>query len=388
LQRCKLDVNVCEMEAFAPNYASTKSTILLVSDGKLLSDITRNILDTINNRIGFIIVDEGWLYKNPKAQKHQALRLYTEEHPTVVLSGSIMTARDITDIYGQVAIAGRAKALAPTLTKFRSKFQNGIQGSFFTWQPKPKAYEQIMELIEPFTYVYMPEFGRISVKARIISVRPTQEQTDLFKELKETAAIEGAFELNNMANIITKAQQISNGWLKGDSGIRWFESTKLDRLSILVDELMQTDYKQVIWCAFREDIARINSALITHGYAKPENIATLQSGQPFDLDRWNKKKCRICLATEASGSSVNHFAQVPYAIYFSQDSKFHSYQQSEGRHTRRSSEHDTVYTIFLHTEKSLDSRVHYVVKQSARSEQAFIRRMDVAQWLKDSDQLL
>jgi hypothetical protein len=97
---------------------------------------------------------------------------------------------------------------------------------------------------------------------------------------------------------------------------------------------------------------------------------------------WKDKDCRICLATEASGSSVNHFAQVPYAIYFSQDTKWHSLQQSAGRHTRRSSQHTVAYNIFLHTEKFLDAQVYYTVRTSQQSERSFIRQMDVMAWLK------
>ena len=357
--------------------------IVLVSDGKLLNPVTQSTIESLVPHLGCVILDELWLYKNPKAQKHLAVREFTEDVPTIGISGSVMTARDIVDIYGQVAAVGRAQKLAPTLTKFRSKFQSGIQGNYFSWYPKPGAYQKIMELIAPFTYVYMPEIKRIESKTRIIKVLPTDYQRELIKELKETAAIEGKFELTNMANIITKAQQISNGWLKAENGdVDFFESNKVNRLVALVEELLQTEYKMVVWCAFREDIRRLKIELTTKIYNKIK-IATLQSGEPFDIENWKRKDCRICLATEASGSSINHFAQVPYAIYFSQDCKFHSLQQSQGRHTRRSSEHNTVYNLFLHTENSLDSRVYYTVRTSQNSERSFTRQMDVLQWLNE-----
>ena len=111
------------------------------------------------------------------------------------------------------------------------------------------------------------------------------------------------------------------------------------------------------------------------------DIATLQGNETFDAVGWHKGKYKICLATEASGSSINHFAQVPYGIYFSQDFKWLNLQQSQGRHDRKSSEHPVCYFTFLHTEKTPDAQVFYTVKGSASSERSFIKQFDIAKWL-------
>lgn len=381
----QLDMDVVALEDWDGSFDSEKQTVVLVSEGKIFHDLTQDIIRGLylNKLIGCIIADELWLYKNPTTQKHKALRRWTELVPAIGLSGSIMTARNITDIYGQVAVIGRSRVLAPTLTKFRQEYMLGIAnpGGWHEWAPKRGGYEKIMERIAPFTHIYMPEIGRVKTKVHIIKVKPNERQLDLIKELKETAAIEGKFELTNMGNIITKAQQISNGWLKSsDNSVEYFPSSKVDRLNLLFEELMQTEFDVVVWCAFREDINRLMG--IAHDHSK--KVATLQSGTPFDVNLWSDPDCRICLATEASGSSINHFAQVPYAIYFSQDFKWHSLQQSSGRHTRRSSKHDTAYNIFLHSEKpALDSQVYYTVKQSQHSERSFIQRMDVQKWIQD-----
>lgn len=377
----QLGYKVMDLEECKLNQMFSKPTLLLVSEGIISNPGIHDLITTLSPQIGCMILDEGWLYKNPKTEKHKVANdlSFHQDLPTILLSGSVMTARNLVDIYGQVKAAGRQLSLARTLTDFRSKYQNGIQGNFFAWYPKPGAYKAIMEAIEPFTFVHMPDIRSIKEQRRIIKVKPTDEQLALIKELKETAALEGHFELSQMANIITKAQQISNGWIKSDTGrITHVESNKIHRLLADVDDLLETtDYKLVIWCAFREDIKRLIPYM-----AERAKVATLQSGAPFDRDLWNYSKTRICLATEASGSSVNHFAQVPYGLYFSQDCKWHSLRQSMGRHTRRSSDHDIAYFLFYHTEKSLDSQVYYTVKTSQSSEHSFIKQMDILQWLK------
>lgn len=380
----QLGVDVIELEQWQPNKLLNCQTVFLISEGKVFHPLTQDLIRSMhmNRMIGCIILDEGWLYKNPKAQKHLAVRRYAELHPTILLSGSIMTARNIMDIYGQVAAVGRARTLAFTKTKFQQQFMLGVgnPGGWTDWVPKRGVYASIMEKIAPFTHIYMPDVARVETKVVITKVKPYDKQLAYIKELKETAAIEGRFELTNMGNIITKAQQISDGWIKSsDETIEWFPSTKVNRLDLYLEELMETEFKVVVWCAFREDIKRLMPIALKHSLY----VATLQSKEKFDIEAWKNPACRICLATEASGSSINHFAQVPYGIYFSQDFKWHSLQQSSGRHTRRSSKHTVAYNIFLHTEKSLDAQVHYTVKQSQYSEKSFIKQMAVRQWIND-----
>jgi hypothetical protein len=381
----QLDVDVMELEEWIVGTLCHRTTFLLVSEGMLNNPVMQSKIQVLNDdeHIGCIIVDELWLFKNPKSQKHQAIRPYTESNPSIGLSGSIMTARDMVDIFGQVAAVGRMKQLAHSLTRFRETYQKGInEYGYVSWFPKPGAYKQIMEKIEPFVSIYMPRPNERKARTNILKVRPSKQQLAYFKELQETAAIEGKFELSNVANIITKAQQISNGWFQAENGhYHHFESPKLDRTIALVEEILEQDEKTkvVIWCAFKHDIQVLRAALFN---SRSKKIATLQSGVKFDVGLWRQPHCRICLATEASGTSVNHFAQVPYGIYFSQDFKWTSLQQSQGRHTRRSSLHETAYFTFLHTEKSLDAQIFYTVKNAATSEASFIKQMDVLSWIK------
>lgn len=383
----QLDADVLEIEEFLfdINFKYNKTTFILVSEGMLLNIVIQSKIQLLeaHNHIGCILVDELWLFKNPKSQKHLMLRPWTLAHPTIGLSGSIMTARDMVDIFGQVAAVGRMKQLAHSLTRFRETYQTGIgSGVYMSYYPKPKAYQKIMEKIEPFVYIHMPKVSERKTRTNILKVLPSKQQLAYFKELKETAAIDGKFELVNMANVVQKAQQISNGWFQDARGrYHHFDSPKLDRTIALVEEILQQDTKVVIWCAFKHDIIVLRSALFNSIYNKLK-VATLQSGVEFDHKLWARKDCRICLATEASGTSINHFAQVPYGIYFSQDFKWTSLQQSQGRHTRRSSLHETAYFTFLHTEKSLDAQVFYIVRHAASSEASFIRQMDVISWLK------
>jgi hypothetical protein len=376
----QLPYTVMEVEHVPMGASFKEPTIVLVSEGMLLNSAITGVLYSLreSNQIGAFIIDEGYLFKNPSTDKHKSLQQIREGVPSVVLSGSIMTARDLVDIYGQVAISGQGKRLAKGLSHFREQFQTGMNSyGHAEWYPKPGSYNAIMQKIEPFTYIFMPKKSERKIVESILKVHPSKEQLDYLKELKETAAIEGKFELNNMAAIVIKAQQISDGWIQHENGdITFINAPKLERCQALVAEIVGAGERVVVWCAFRADIDRLYPYL-----RQVAEVAMLQSATPFDLKRWESGKPRICIATEASGSSINHFAQVPYGIYFSQDWKWLSMQQSQGRHDRRSSLHDTCFFSYLHTDKSLDSKVHYTVKASASSERGFINQLDAWQWI-------
>lgn len=376
----QLPYDVTEVEDVPYGFIFRERTIVLVSEGMLLSSAITGVLHRLreSNQLGAFIIDEGYLFKNPRTDKHKSLQQIREGVSSVVLSGSIMTARDLTDIYGQVAISGQGGRLAKGLSHFREQFQTGMNShGHYEWYPKPGSYNAIMQKIEPFSYIFMPKKSERKIVESILKVHPSEEQLGYFKELKETAAIEGKFELKNMATVVIKAQQISDGWIQHENGeVTWVDSPKIERCRDLVAEIVSGGDRVVVWCAFREDINRLRPSLETIA-----EVATLQSATPFDLKRWNTGKPRICIGTEASGSSVNHFAQVPYGIYFSQDWKWLSLQQSQGRHDRVSSLHDTCFFTYLHTNKSLDSKVHYTVKAAASSERGFINQLDAWQWI-------
>ena len=360
-------------------------SFVLVSDGLLRIPKTIATLQQLIDRqyLGVILVDEGYLFCNPKSQRSKGLAKITSQIPTVHVSGSIMPSRDLTQIYGQAIAANKHKRITPTLTKFRQEYQIGIQGHYYAYYPKPGAYKKLMEKMAPFTHLYMPKKADRERVESIIKVLPNEHQLDLLKELKETMAVDGMFELKNAVNIILRGQQISNGWLKSDEGfVRYFESTKVARTIALTEEILAVpDARVVIWCAYREDIKRLKYEFELKTDIKLDQIVSLQSGEKFDVDGWYQGKYKICLATEASGSSINHFAQVPYGIYFSQDFKWLNLQQSQGRHDRESSKHPVCFYTFLHTNKTPDAQVFYTVKGSASSEKSFIAQFDVAKWM-------
>ena len=359
----------------------TKPAFLLLSAGMLTKSIPSLLVDP---RVKFGIIDELYMYKNPKSERSKMVQKLSLHKKTVGLSGSVMTAQRVEDVYGQLMAVHKHGYVAPNQTKFKSLFLNmkmagGEAKRWPMWWPKPGAYKQIMELCKDCVDIYFPSNNARRIHQQVFTVDATPEQEAMFHDLKKwfeyTPKGEKTIELNNSLQVALKVQQISNGWVDD----HMVPSNKLSKLRELVLEIIEQGETVVIWCAFRRDVVLLTDFL------KEEGIATLQfmSGAEFDHNTWKSGEVKVCVATEAMGVSVNHFAQTPYAIYFSIDYKWFDMQQSQGRTNRYSSLHKDCYYYFIHVEGGLDKSIHQRVFDSRNRELTLIQiGEEVRNWMQ------
>jgi SNF2 family DNA or RNA helicase len=352
-----------------------KPTLLLVSHGmiaKMAEHLDRN------PNIRMVILDDGYLFKNPRSKKALAAHKLTMSRRAVLLSGSVMTQRDVTDIYGQAFAVNQHRRIAPNLTKFRSSYLHcNMDAGFPLYSPRKDAYVDIVKALGDGADFYFPPNAERKIHHQIITVPATDKQRKIFKDLKEWyEAKDYNLELENALQVALHIQRVSNGWILDDNGcLHYIDNNKVQRTIELVDEIVAGGERCVIWCAFTRDIDLLSIAL---------PFATLQmsSRHKFDLDDWKNGEAKVCIATEASGVGVNHFEQTPYAIYFSMDWKWLDLQQSRGRTDRKSSKHLECFYYYMHTQGSLDRRIYDVASDSGNRELTLIKHGEVADWLK------
>jgi hypothetical protein len=79
------------------------SRLKFLSYGELQTQNADHIIfDTLKDpTIKCVIIDELWLYKNVKSLRSKKIHLISASLPTVGLSGSLVTARNIEDLFGQ-----------------------------------------------------------------------------------------------------------------------------------------------------------------------------------------------------------------------------------------------------------------------------------------------
>lgn len=337
-----------------------------------------------NHQIRFVLLDELWLYANHKSKRSSLVRQLTITRRSVGLSGTVMKAKDTLEIYCQTMVVHKNKMLASSPTAFRSAYQKhslqqlGKEGpTFAKWSNAPGAYHRIMSNLDFAIDVHFPNNKQRKIHEQYHTIPSTKQQRDLWSELNDFYSVDAlGLEFNNALAVSIKAQQISNGWVADSSGhIRTVDSNKPEKLRDELGDILAAGERAVVWCAFRHDIALLADYL-------PFATVQMLGGQEFDVDAWLHGDTHVCLATEASGNSVNHFAQTSFAIYYSANYKWLDMQQSRGRTDRFNSRHSECYYKYLQVAGSLDSHIYHTAMDSGAREQTLIFNAGVSEWFK------
>lgn len=358
---------------------------LILTSGGILSTKSRDavVRDICRNpRIAMVCFDELYLYKNYQALRTIAAQQIGRFKPVVGLSGSIMTAKKLEDVFGQTFAVNKYKRVSNSMTAFREEFMMGINEHGFTrYSPKRGAYASLMGRCAEFCHVHMPTKGARKIIESNVTVDVTSQQEAIFDELRDTMQVlDLDICLDNALALMVKLQQVSNGWIKGPDGtIHTVASNKATRCISLIEELRAAGRRVVVWCAFRHDLEVLRLASIGKFNSLP-----MMGGEEFDIERWNDPQSRtdVVFATEASGSSVNHFSQVEYAIYYSMSQRWLDFQQSRARTDRSNSLHGECFYYFMHTASSIDESILRRVRQAGSAEGAMLRiAADLKKWL-------
>ena len=303
-----------------------------------------------------LIIDELWMYKSVKTNRSKRVAELSRVLPTIGLSGSMVTARNIEDLWGQAKAVGLAGAIAPNLTAFRREFcvetltQMGLWIRFVERTPKPGAVEAIQKRLAGNIHVHFPKETRDS-RDIFIDVAPSKDQLAVKRALAreyffahEDDSTHGfTVEVKSAAALLIKLQQVSYGVVKDDAGhASLVDSPKAKRFREIVSELVDAGERVLVWVAFRRTLDFLRTVLAPHP------VVALSSENDFDAEAWAGGEAKICLATVGSGASLNDFASVRYSVFYSSPFSHLMNQQARGRTLRASSDSPLVHYHVLH----------------------------------------
>ncbi len=367
------EFRICSIEDWA-GICTSKPTILLVSHGMLVrfEDVI------VDGRTYAVIYDEGYKFKNARTSLCKvANRISKVVRNCTIMGGSVMTARNIEDVWGQLFAINRHTRLCSGLTKFRSRYLRRIPiGSMMKFVPRPDSFTRISQAIASFTSIHFPS-DRIKTRDREFEVAPTEQQKELLEQAKDFLFDVGGeiTELKNAVSMIAKVCQISDGVFKTATGqIVQVDSSKIRVMRRLVARLV-SEGGVVIWAGFRATVKRILQDLQSE-----YKCYTMMGGSRFDEEGWHRDG-QVAIATVGSGDSVNFFKNCRNVIYYSRDCKLLSEVQSRGRSMRKDSEHSKCNFYHLFTEGTMDRRIKALVNQSRITEQDLKKELTL--WAKD-----
>jgi hypothetical protein len=330
------------------------------------------------------IIDELWLYKNPKSKRSGAILGISRAYPTIGLSGSMITAGNVEDLYGQAKAVGLGESIATSLTNFRSQFCISVQGygSHLNRYPRKGAVETIQKRIKDSVHIWFP---KDRVEAREIPTKfdpsPQQEKiaNDLIKEYYVKTQQGFELEVKSKASLIIKLLQVSDGFLRsGEGSYISIKSNKLQGLIHNISELLESGERVLVWFAFKKSIKEAVS-LSTFP------TVVLSGDEKFDSEAWRRGKVNVCYATVGSGASLNDFKDVRYAIIYSSSFSFRALEQAKGRTARKSSGHSIAYYYFYQTVGFPEQYIYETIDMSENTEQTTIKVTNkvLDNWLRE-----
>lgn len=355
-------------------------TIFFVSFAKLQSHLQH--FSSLRKFIKLIIVDELYLFSNPRTQRSKWLRRLTEGHNAIGLSGTILPTKDNFAVWGQCAALGIERKLGQNATNFRTQFQTSYQSDFGRgmvrlFQNSPNWKSRVISRLQGHVDIRFPvKINETFEKTTVVDATPLQ--TDLVKSLVEDFYLKfGDFEkdYNYVLQTATKVRGILNGWIETERGV--VNSIPSNKVSVLLEqltELANANEQCIIWCAFRNDVKML---------AAKVPFASLQmvGGKPFDVDKWSSGDYLFTFATMGSGSSVNHFSNVAYSKFFSLSYRTIDWVQSKGRTDRAGNQSkSSCYYTYLQVRNSLDQIILNHLRSTQDSEKEFVSAFEL--WTK------
>ncbi|HXB10646.1 MAG TPA: hypothetical protein VNZ45_01565 [Bacteroidia bacterium] len=339
-----------------------------------------NVLDKTN----CIVIDELWMYKNVNSKRSRLVTQLTSRKQSIGLSGSLMTSGNLEDVYGQAKAMNLEKKLAPNLSSFREQFtiDTTNYGGFIQRWARKGAMEVIQKRLANNVDIYFPKERR-QIRDIKVNVDPSTEQDKLRKELLRTYAYESKgfqLEVNSAASLLVKLQQVSDGFLKDTAGnYLYCKSAKLQRFQELCSELLDAGERILVWVGFRKTAEILSKALSC-------KTTVLSGDGKFDVLGWRDQKIKVTIATVGSGSSLNDFADVRYAIFYSTTFSSISMQQAKGRTVRKSSLHKCAYYYFLQTVKFPDAQIYQMIEDNRSREELLIKvgNRILAEWKNEN----
>ena len=163
----------------------------------------------------------------------------------------------------------------------------------------------------------------------------------------------------------TRLMQVSSGHIINEDKevVTIPNNNKLEKLSELLDEVLEHHNKVIIWTCFRHDIKIISELL----EAKKLSYCLLTGSQStkekgLEVDRFQNGDAVVCLANaSAAGLGVNLTA-ASVSIIFSRNFNLGDYLQSSARNYRSGSEiHEKIIQYTLAYDKSIDANISAVL---------------------------
>lgn len=316
-----------------------------------------------------VVIDELSSFKSPQAARFKALRKVMPAVRRVVGLTGTPAPNGLIDLWSQVYLLDRGKALGRTLGAYRERYftpgrRNGY--TVFDWRLKEGSENAIFRALEGLCmsmraedYLELPERSD-----RLVEATMGPEAQRIYDRLKKehAAMLAGrAITAQSAAVVMGKLLQAANGAVYDDEhrAVMIHDA----KMQVLEDLIEAANGQPVVVCyTFRHDLQRLMERF--------PDARTLST--PEDVKDWNAGKIPILLIHPASaGHGLNLQAGGHIMIWFGLTWSLEQYQQANAR-LHRQGQTKPVQIYHIVTSGTVDERVLRILQQKGEGQDALI----------------
>lgn len=309
-----------------------------------------------------VVFDELTRLKNPSGKRFKAfLKVLDAMKIRWGLTGSF-TSNGLEDVFGQCKVIDQ-NLLGRSKGAFLQQYFHCINRDYGQWEPRADALPQVMQRIEPATFVLEPgEYRDKLPPLHTVEMRCTMEMTQ-YKAMKRDFMVEfpNAQAVAANAGVVTgKLQQMASGFVYDtrttpsdrpgkfttSKSAVWFSRHKFELLDDLLAENQHTN--TIIAYQYQEELAEL---IRRYPYA-----VTLNDVQA--IERWNKGKIELLLVhPKSAGHGLNLQYGGCHMVFLSLPWSLELYEQTIGR-LHRSGQTRDVWVYLILTEDTVDEKIY------------------------------
>lgn len=318
-----------------------------------------------------LLIDESTLFKNPSSLRFKALKDYLHTFKYRWILTGTPAPNGLEDLWAQIYIIDRGKALGQYISSFRSKFcVPSFDGSGY--EVLEIAQPEIYRLISPLVlrmdardHIDMPEliFNQIAVALDDKSMAIYREMEKKFIVMLESGETIAS---PNVAVAGGRCRQIANGGLYDQDGNAiHIHDVKADAIKEIVEEL--NGKSVLIFYEFLHDLERIRKAL-----GDIPNLSEAKNQKQL-VDDFNSGKVRLMVGHPQSiGMGLNLQGACYNVVWMSVPWNLGDHDQAIARVCRQGQKSARVVVHYIMAKRTRDYYVLRVLTKKGATQQELL----------------
>lgn len=317
-----------------------------------------------------LIIDESHTFKNPSSQRFKWLRKYLHLFPRRHILTGTFSPNGLEDIWSQIFILDRGKALTQYITHFRNAYCTPSWDGY-SYTVSPGKVNQIYEKIDPLVlrlaakdHLEMPELilNSVNVKLSSKAMRTYKDMQDEFIILLQNG---DAITAPNAAAAGNKCRQIANGGVyHSDGTVEHIHNEKIEALEEIIEGMNGNPL--LVFYEFRHDITRLQKLL----GADVPNLTGAKD--PLGMvKRFNAGEIPVMIGHGATvGVGLNLQESCYNVCWMGVPWDLAMHDQANARVYRQGQKSPRVFIHYIMAEGTMDQTVLKVLAQKGRDQEA------------------